>query len=288
MKSLDHQEQWFTEEQTPALRLSWRIKRTLHREQTPYQLLEVVETEQYGKMLVLDGMVMLTEQDEFAYHELLTHIAMNTHRRPRKILIIGGGDGGVVREVLRYPQVEQVLLVELDQAVIQASKKYFPQIACGFDDPRVQIEIQNGYSYVHKTKNRYDVVIVDSTEPVGAGAVLFQTDFYQAVYRTLATEGLMVAQTESPWVNRSLIRTVYRRIAKQFPIARLYYGAVPTYPSGLWTFTMGSKRMDPLALDPAQLPKIPDTRYYHPALFSSVFVLPSFVEELIEATDHNK
>jgi spermidine synthase len=288
MKSLDHQQQWFTEEQTSALRMSWRIKKTLHREQTPYQLLEVVETEQYGRMLVLDGMVMLTEEDEFAYHELLTHIAMNTHCQPRKVLIVGGGDGGLVREVLRYPQVEQVILVELDQAVIEASKQYFPQVASGFRDPRVQVVIDNGYSYVQSQKNQYDVIMIDSTEPVGAGTVLFQADFYQAVYHALAADGLMVAQTESPWVNRTLIRTVYRHIAEQFPITRLYYGAVPTYPSGLWTFTLGSKQVDPVTIDTAQLKEIPGTRYYHPSLFHSVFVLPRFIEELIDLSESSR
>lgn len=275
-------ELWFTEKQTSAQQWSCRVSKTLYTEQTPYQRLDIFETEQYGRMMVLDGMVMTTDQDEFAYHELLTHVAMSTHPNPRQILVVGGGDGGAIREVLRYPSVERVVLAEIDEAVVLASKRFFPKIASGLDDPRVDIQIGDGIDYVNSHEATFDVILVDSTEPVGPGEKLFQSPFYQAVYRALKEDGLVVAQTESPWVNQSLIRDVYRQMERLFPITKLYLGHVPTYPSGSWTFTMGSKQYNPLTKTIEDLPEIVDTNYYHRELYHALFHLPRFVQRLLE------
>lgn len=278
-------ESWFTEHQTPHLQWSTRVKKTLYSEQTPYQRLDILETEQFGRMMALDGMVMFTEADEFAYHELLTHVAMNTHPHPKQILVVGGGDGGAVREVLRHPSVEQVHLAEIDQAVIEASKRFFPHIASGFKDDRVKIHIRDGMEYVKQHRNKFDVILVDSTEPIGPGEKLFTTSFYQAIDQALKSDGLMVAQTESPWVNQSLVRQTYQRISAVFPITRLYMGSIPTYPSGSWTFTLGSKLYDPVTLNETKLYCPKQTKYYHPQLHRALFQLPRFVNACISANE---
>lgn len=280
MKERRPLEIWFSEDQTHHVCMSFRIKQTLHQQKTQYQQVDVVETNQFGNMLILDGAIMTTEVDEFVYNELITHVAMNTHPNPRQILVIGGGDGGVIREVLRYPGVEKVILCEIDAAVIEAAREYLPTMASRLDDPRVQIEYQDGAAFVKQFENAFDVVIVDSTDPVGPGMGLFKSSFYQSVYRALTEQGMMVAQTESPWYHRNFIRRVYRDIAQIFPITRLYLGQVPTYPSGLWSFTIASKEIDPKNVDEQELAYY-RTRYYHPRLHRALFELPPFVEELL-------
>lgn len=272
---------WFTEKQTPDVHWSCRVKKTLYSKQTSYQQLDILETEPFGRMMILDGMVMLTEQDEFAYHELLTHVAMNTHPEAKQILIVGGGDGGAIREVLRHPTVKQVVLAEIDQTVIEAAKRFFPHIASSFDDERVEIQISDGMDYVQQHPNQFDVILVDSTEPIGPGEKLFTKRFYQAIHHALKADGLMVAQTESPWLNQSLIQQTYQHIAEIFPITRLYMGSVPTYPSGTWTFTLGSKQYDPLKVDETKLFAPDETKYYHPQLHHALFQLPRFVQQLL-------
>ncbi|SFI68858.1 spermidine synthase [Thermoflavimicrobium dichotomicum] len=273
-------ELWYTEKQTPSHGITSKIKRTLHHEQTEFQKLDIIETEQFGKMMVLDGMVMTTDEDEFVYHEMITHIAMNTHPNPKHVLVVGGGDGGAIREILRYSSVEKAVLAEIDGKVIEAAQNYFPQIAGGLSDPRVEIQVTDGIRHIAENKNKYDVILVDSTEPVGPAVGLFQKSFYEGIKEALKEDGIMVAQTESPWFNRDLIRRVFRDISATFPITRLYTASIPTYPSGLWSFTIGSKKYDPLEVDESQLQSF-DTRYYHPGLHKSVFQLPVFVQELL-------
>ncbi len=273
-------ELWYTEKQTPHHGITSKVKKSLHTEQTEFQQLDVLETIQFGKMLVLDGMVMTTDVDEFVYHEMITHIAMNTHPNPKQVLVIGGGDGGAIREVLRYDSVERAVLAEIDGKVVEASKKYFPQIAAGLTDPRVEIQVVDGIQYVKENKNRFDVILVDSTEPVGPAVGLFEKSFYQSIAESLNEDGIMVAQTESPWFNRDLISRVFQDISSLFPITRLYTASIPTYPSGLWSFTVGSKKYDPLQVEETNLKSF-DTRYYHPGLHKSVFQLPRFVQELL-------
>ncbi|WP_142505596.1 polyamine aminopropyltransferase [Melghirimyces algeriensis] len=272
-------ELWYTEKQTPDFGIQAKIGRTLHHEQTEYQSLDVIETKQFGRMLVLDGMVMTTDQDEFVYHEMLTHVGMNTHPNPKRVLVIGGGDGGVIREVLKYPSVEHAVLCEIDGRVIEVSKEYFPKIAGALEDSRVKIRVEDGIKHIEAHPNHYDVILVDSTEPVGPAVGLFQKPFYQGIFEALRPEGIMVAQTESPWFNRDLIRRVYRDISNIFPIARLYTASIPTYPSGLWSFTLGSKGRDPISLREEDLQAI-HTKYYGPTLHHALFRLPKFVEEL--------
>ena len=272
-------ELWFTEKQTENYGITMKTRRTMVHEQTEYQELAMVETEEWGNMLVLDGMVMTTNKDEFVYHEMMAHIPLFTHPNPENVLIVGGGDGGVVREALKHPKVKKAVLVDIDGKVIEYAKRYLPEIACKLDDPRVEVIVGDGFMHIHEHKNAYDVVLADTTEPMGPAVQLFTRGFYQGIYESLKQDGLFVAQTDNPWFKADLIRSVNRDVKEVFPLVRVYWANVPTYPSGLWTFTMGSKKHDPLDVDERDIPE-PGTRYYSPRLHKAAFVLPRFVEDL--------
>ncbi|GGK25189.1 polyamine aminopropyltransferase [Caldalkalibacillus thermarum] len=274
-------ELWFTELQTKAHGITTKVKQTLHSEQTKYQKLDVIETEEFGTMLVLDGMVMTTDKDEFVYHEMMSHVPLFTHPRPKKVLVVGGGDGGTIREVLKHPSVEKTVLVEIDGQVIEYSKKFLPNIAGELDNPRVEVLVDDGFMHIHQHRNEYDVILVDSTEPVGPATKLFERGFYRGIFEALTDEGLFVAQTDNPWFHGDLIRKVFADVKEIFPITRLYTCNIPTYPSGLWTFTIGSKQHDPLKASlPEQLAF--ETRYYTPEVHKAAFALPKFVKDLTE------
>lgn len=275
-------ELWYTEKQTHHVGITCQVKETIFSKMTAFQELAILDTFQFGKMLVLDGMVQLTLADEFIYHEMITHVPLNTHRNPQKVLVIGGGDGGTVREIIKHPEVARVVLVEIDEEVVKASKKYLPQLSCGLEDKCVEIMVRDGIEYVKAQREEYDVIIVDSTEPVGPAVGLFAQEFYDDIFRALKSDGIMVAQTESPFFNQDLIRSVYKRIRSVFPITRLYLASIPTYPSGLWSFTMGSKFYDPLKLGSS---KELDTKYYTSQIHKSCFILPKFIKELLEARE---
>jgi len=270
-------ELWYTEKQTPHLGITCLIRETLCHYQTRYHDLAILDTVQFGRMLVLDGMVMTTEKDEFVYHEMLTHIAMQSHPGPQQVLIVGGGDGGVLREVLKYDSVERATLVEIDGEVIEAAKKYLPTIAAGFNDPRAQVLVTDGIEHVKQVVGEYDVILIDSTEPIGPAAGLFTAGFYRDVYRALKKDGLVVAQTESPFYNADLIADVTASMQRIFPLTKLYLASVPTYPSGLWSFTAASK-----CYDPEQCHKKPlQAKYYNYDVHAACFALPGFVRELV-------
>jgi spermidine synthase len=274
-------ELWFTEKQTEHFGITARIKRTLHTEQTPFQKLDMVETEQFGNMLILDGMVMTTQKDEFVYHEMVAHVPLFTHPNPENVLVVGGGDGGVIREVLKHPSVKKATLVEIDGKVIECSKKYLPEIAGKLDDPRVEVKVDDGFMHIAKSENEYDVIMVDSTEPVGPAVNLFTKGFYAGIAKALKEDGIFVAQTDNPWFKADLIRNVYRDVREIFPITRLYTANIPTYPSGLWTFTIGSKKYDPLEVSDDRFHDI-ETKYYTKELHKACFVLPKFVADLLK------
>lgn len=272
---------WYTEKQTENLGITCKVTSTLHTEKSEFQDIAVFETVQYGRMLTLDGLVMTTIQDEFVYHEMITHVALNTHANPKRVLVVGGGDGGAIREIIKHPAVEKATLVEIDGRVIEVSKQYLPEIACALGDPKVEVLVDDGIKHLADKANTYDVICIDSTDPIGPAVGLFAADFYRSVYQALKEDGIMVAQTESPFLNASLITRVNQDIGEIFPITRLYLAAIPTYPSGLWSFTMGSKKYDPLKVDETKIPQYP-TKYYTPGIHKSVFSLPKFVEDLVK------
>ncbi|MFP7254244.1 polyamine aminopropyltransferase [Terribacillus goriensis] len=274
-------ELWYTEKQTDSFGITAKVKRSLHSEQTDFQKLDMLETEEWGNMLTLDGMVMTTERDEFVYHEMVAHVPLFTHPNPEHVLIVGGGDGGVIREVLKHDKVKKATLVDIDGKVIEYSKKFLPSIAGKMDDPRADVRVGDGFMHIAESENAYDVIMVDSTEPVGPAVNLFTKGFYAGIAKALKEDGLFVAQTDNPWFKADLISQVYKDVKEIFQVTELYTANIPTYPSGLWTFTMGSKVHHPKEVKAERFQPI-ETKYYTPELHQAAFVLPKFVQDLLK------
>ncbi|WP_068673859.1 spermidine synthase [Oceanobacillus sp. Castelsardo] len=270
---------WFTEKQTDNFGITAKIKQTYVSERTDFQDLQMVETEEWGNMLILDDMVMTTEKDEFVYHEMVAHVPLFTHPNPKNVLVVGGGDGGVIREVLKHQSVEKVTLVDIDGKVIEYSKKYLPTIANGFNNERVEVKVEDGFMYIANSVKAFDVIMVDSTEPVGPAVNLFTKGFYAGISKALKDDGIFVAQTDNPWFKADLIKQAFQDVKEIFPVTRLYTANIPTYPSGLWTFTMGSKIHDPLKVKEERFFDM-ETKYYTPEIHFASFVLPKFVKDL--------
>ncbi|NPV28389.1 MAG: polyamine aminopropyltransferase [Firmicutes bacterium] len=270
---------WLIEDHTPGYSVKWRIHKTIYTEQTPYQHLAIVDTVEFGRALVLDGIIQTTVSDEFIYHEMIAHVPMFTHPNPRQILIVGGGDGGTAREVLKHPTVEKVDLVEIDERVITACRTYLPETASAFEDPRLNVIIDNGVNYVRQQKEKYDVLIVDSSDPVGPAIELFDKEFYRSVHHSLQEDGLFVAQTDSPHFSQQIFQRVYRDIKSIFPMVAVYLACIPSYISGYWSFTLGSKCYHPV--QDCRVNSLIKTRYYTPELHRASFVLPRFIQELL-------
>lgn len=273
-------EVWVTEAQTEDLKISLRIRNVLHHERTDYQELTVVDTVAYGRMLLLDTFIQTTERDEFIYHEMISHVPLFTHPNPRRVAVVGGGDGGTVREVLRHATVEEVVLAEIDERVIEASRRFLPSLSSGLDDPRTRIDIGDGKAHVRNNPDSYDVIIVDSTDPIKAAEGLYSAEFYRDAYRALRDGGVLVVQTQSPIFEKDLIRRATANMRQSFPLVRLYLATVPTYPAGLWSFTLGSKGPDPLR--PRPFNGAFPTRYYTDEVHRAAFALPPFVQELVQ------
>ncbi|MBP2019830.1 spermidine synthase [Symbiobacterium terraclitae] len=271
---------WLIEEQTPSYRTQWRVRRVLHEEQTPFQHLQLVELEDFGRALVLDGAVQTTVGDEYIYHEMIAHVPLFTHPNPERVLVIGGGDGGTAREVARHPSVKGIDMVEIDRAVVDACRRHLPETACGLDHPKVNLVIGDGLAWVAGRSDAYDVILVDSSDPVGPAEGLFNRTFYENVYRALKPGGIFVAQVLSPFFHQKLIRDVYQVVASIFPITMPYLAVVPTYPSGLHCFMLGSKEHSPLR--PGIGAPTWRTRWYTPEVHRAAFQLPPVVAELLQ------
>lgn len=271
---------WYTEFQTKNVGITCKTSRTLHTERSEFQDIAIIETNQFGRMLVLDGTVQTTDVDEFIYHEMISHIPLFTHKNPKNVLVIGGGDGGTIREILKHPSVEKVVLVEIDKRVVELSREYFPAISCELNNERVDVKIEDGIKYVKESKNQFDVILVDSTDPVGPAEGLFAVDFYRSINESLREDGILVAQTESPFYHKDLIKRVNDDLKSVFPIVRLYTCPIPTYPSGFWSFTLASKVFDPLTKQISDLNKL-ETKYFTGDIYKSSFVLPSFINNVL-------
>lgn len=278
---------WFTELQCSGLKITCKVLQMLHRELSPYQEIVVLDTEVFGRMLVLDGAIQATIADEFVYHEMLAHVPLCSHPEPRDVLIIGGGDGGCAREVLRHQGIKSVTQVEIDQRVVEVSRHFLPELAASFDDPRMSVRFEDGIAFVKEREACFDVILVDAPDPVGMAAGLFSGDFYSSIHRALRPDGIFAAQMESPFFNKDLISRVYGSVHGIFPVTRLYLANIPTYPSGLWSFMLGSKQYDP-ALGPADTAETvanQGLRYFSPEVQRAAFVLPPFVQALLKQED---
>jgi spermidine synthase len=259
---------------------AYRIKRRLYKERSPFQLVEVVETYDWGVMLLLDGAVQTTEKDQFIYHEMLTHPTLLLHPDPKRILIIGGGDGGILRQCLKHP-IEEAYLVEIDEFVVNICKRFLPSIAGGaFKDKRTKLLIADGFTFLETNEQKFDVIIVDSTDPVGEAEKLFSQEFFQLAYKALGNEGIFVTQSGSLFYQPQLIRNVYQKLSSLFPKLALVLVPVPTYPGVIWTATLASKIYDPLTIESEEWMKRAkarglETKYWSPNLqfFPSDFPL---------------
>jgi spermidine synthase len=272
---------WFTEYQTENVGLTIRAKevKTI---KSKYQEILVLDTQEFGKVLVLDGAIQTTEKDEFMYHEMLVHPALVKHPNPQRVLIIGGGDGGSVREALKHPTVEEVHLCEIDEEVILVSEKYFPTISSKLKDERVKIFIEDGNQFLEERKNYYDVIIMDSSDPIGPAEVLFQEDFYKKVKSSLRKNGIMVAQTESPFLQEKYFKNAVKEIRKVFKYTGIYTGFVPTYPAGMWSYTLASDDINILqALNKDKFDKL-ETKYIDKELYINLFSIPKFVKDMLK------
>lgn len=278
-------ELWYSEPHTKDVKFSIKVNKQLYSAQSEFQRIDVFESAEFGRFLTLDGYMMLTEKDEFIYHEMLVHVPMAVHPNAKHILVIGAGDGGILRELAHYDTIEHIDLVEIDAQVIEVCKQYLPQTACGFDDSRVHIHIADGLKYVRHAENQYDLIIVDSTDPFGPGEGLFTKEFYGNCYSALKADGIMVNQHESPFYaeDRLAMQRAHKRIVESFPISRVYQAHIPTYPSGHWLFGFASKQYHPINDQQAERFKrlnIP-TKYYNHQLHVGAFCLPNYVEELL-------
>lgn len=279
---------WYTEKHSRDARFSIKVERQWVSQQSEFQKIDVLESQEFGRFLTLDGLMMLTEKDEFIYHDMIVHVAMATHPKVRRVLVIGGGDGGTVRELTRYDAVEHIDLVEIDPMVVQVCREFFSQTASRLDDPRVSIHFEDGLRFVRGKEDDYDLIIVDSTDPFGPGEGLFTREFYGNCYKALHADGVMVNQHESPYYEKyaASMRRAHTRIVDCFPICRVYQAHIPTYPSGHWLFGFASKRYDPLLdFDEAAAQRWEalglHTRYYNTELHRGCFALPTYVRELL-------
>ena len=278
-------ELWYTENHTENVHFGIKIKEHIFSNQSDFQKVDVFETYEFGKMLTLDGLIMVTEKDEYIYHDMIVHVPMASNSNIKKVLVIGGGDGGTVRELTRYKSIERIDLVEIDKIVVDVSKKYIPLTANKLNDKRVNIYYEDGIKFVNSKENIYDLIIVDSTDPIGPGEGLFTLDFYKNCYKALTKDGILVNQSESPYYERDAreLKRSHNKIKTVFPISKIYQFHMPTYPSGHWLFGFNSKGIDPMNNN---IEKWDDlgikTKYYNTDIHKGSFMLPTYVKEMIK------
>ncbi len=258
--------------------------KVLFSKQSDFQKVEVFETESdLGRVLTLDDLMMTTEGDEYHYHEMIVHVPMMHHKNPETVLVIGGGDGGTVREVLKHKTVKKVVLAEIDGMVIDACKEFLPTISCGLSDERVDIQVVDAIDFIKDKKNEYDIVLIDSTDPMGPGEGLFTDEFYTNVMNSLKDGGIMVAQSESPFVNKEEIKKMYTQLKRVFPICATYTSNIPTYPGGYWAWAFCSKTVKPLSYfaDDRYQDVVKSCKIYNKDYHNARFALPNYLKELL-------
>ncbi len=279
-------ELWYTEQHTPNVRFSIKVDKQIIGLRSEFQSIDVFESKEFGRILTLDGYLMVSEKDEFIYHEMIVHVPMAANPDIRNVLVIGAGDGGTVRELTRYESVQRIDMVEIDELVVDVCRQYLPQTACKLNDPRVNLYFEDGLKFVRTKQNAYDLIIVDSTDPFGPGEGLFTKEFYGNCFNALTECGILVNQHESPYyeADADAMQRAHKRLKQTFPISRVYQAHIPTYPSGHWLFGFASKKYDPvLDLDAAKWNAIGiQTKYYNTELHKGSFALPNYVKELLD------
>lgn len=268
---------WFNERETDNIRVQWKVVRHLYSTASKFQRIDVVDLAEFGRTLVLDGIIQTTYTDEFIYHEMLAHVPLASIPEPRRVLVIGGGDGGTVREVLKHP-VDKVDLVEIDGEVIRVSKEFLPRLASALNDPRVCIHVEDAIEYVKSCSDKYDCVLVDSSDPVGPAVGLFSEEFYRNIAGILSPDGILAAQTESPLFNQELIKGVFTQLKGIFPQTSFYWCNVPSYSIGPWSFALAKKTDSPRGA----LRNPEDCRYYTEEIYQAAFTLPGYFKALLK------
>ncbi|MFZ8934249.1 MAG: polyamine aminopropyltransferase [Bacteriovoracaceae bacterium] len=270
---------WTTEVHRDIYEMKYKSLKKLYSQKSEYQQVDVVETKGYGKMLLNDGLVMVTERDEFVYHDMIAHPALFVHPNPKKVLVIGGGDGGTAREVLRHKGVEKCVMVEIDELVVNACKEFIPQTSCVFDNPRLELIIGDGVEYVANTKEKFDVILVDSTDPIGPATPLFGVDFYKNINLILNDDGIVISQAESPYYEVEAQTSLLKVLNQVFQNLFIYNFSNLTYPGGLWSFSFATKKYHPI--EDFNEARVKDSelsfQYYNPRIHRSSFSLPQFM-----------
>ena len=282
-------ELWFSEQHTPNVKFSIKIDKQLFSEKSEFQRIDIFDSLEFGRFLVLDGCMMVAEKDEFIYHEMVAHVPMCVNPDIKKVLLIGGGDGGTARELLKYETIERIDLVEIDYVVVSACKKFLPQTAACLENPKVNIYIEDGLKYIRRFSNEYDLVIVDSTDPFGTGEGLFTREFYGNCRHAMTENGIMINQHENPYYAKdaATMKRAHKLIVSTFPISRVYQLQIPTYPSGNWLLGFASKKFHPIADADFEKWKSLDlqTKYYNSKLHRGAFALPNSVEKLLREVE---
>lgn len=274
---------WYKELHNGQSGLTIKIDRIIESKKSEFQRIDVIESKDFGKLLVLYGSLMVCDNDNNAYNEMISHIPLFSHPDPENVLIIGGGDCGALTETMKHPEVKKCTMCELDRMVVETSQEHFPYLTTGLVDPRATVVFRDGKEFIEQSRELYDIILLDLSDPVGPAADLFQKDFYQKVHDCLKDDGILVAQTESPFFNKKTVQAIHKNLSEIFPIARMYTCHMPIYPSALWSFGFGSKRYDPIKdfqqkrYDSLRLA----TRYYNDDIHRGAFALPQFARELL-------
>jgi len=279
-------ELWYSEMNTETCKFSIKVKEQIYAEKTPFQTIAFFESYDFGRFFTLDGLMMVNEKDEFIYHDMITHVPLAVNPNIKKVLVIGGGDGGTVRELTRYKGIEMIHLVEIDERVVRLCQEYLPITASKFDDPRVTTFFEDGVAFMKKKQDFYDLILVDSTDPIGPGEGLFTSEFYENCYNALKINGILVNQHESPFYPEyaRLMQRAHKRIKEFFPISKVYQVHIPTYASGHWLFGFASKTFDPVSdFDADKWNSLGlKTEYYNTDIHKGAFAIPNYVKELLE------
>lgn len=270
---------WVTENYKDVYKMSYKYSKKLFSGQSEFQKVEVYKTEHLGNVLLNDDFMMCSERDEFAYHEMISHVPLSVHPNPRKVLIIGGGDGGTAREVLKHKNIEKVVMVEIDEMVVNACKEFLPITAGELNNPRLELRIEDGLKYVQETKEKFDVVMIDSTDPIGPAAPLFGIDFYKNVFKCTTDNAIVVSQCESPFMFLETQQSTLNVFSQVFPKVQIYNYSNITYPGGLWSFAFASKGLDPVIDFRSTVSEDMNLKYYNSQIHKAAFCLPNFQKQ---------
>jgi spermidine synthase len=282
-ESKDFWNLWFSELHKGHVGMTYKVKDILYSGRSRFQRIDVLDTFEYGRMLVLYGSVMFTEKDEFVYHEMLVHVPCWAHGSARSALVVGGGDGLSLRELLKHPAIEHITLVDIDEKVVETCKRFFPDSRESFESPRVEVVYADGAEFVGSTSESFDLVLVDAADPVPPADVLFERRFYESCRRRLAPGGVLAAQTESPFYNPDVFAQVFATLSGLFGVSMPYLAWIPTYPSALWSFAFCSEGRHPIDdFDPERVRgSAMATRWYNEEIHRACFALPTFVREML-------